>query len=389
MSAPGGVGGPLDIFIVAGEPSGDELAAKLMQALRAERPDIAFRGVGGPAMTGRGLRSLFPIADIAVMGFLPVVARLPTLLDRIRSTADAVIANPPAALVIVDSPDFTHRVALRVRARLPKLPIIDYVSPTVWAWRPGRAKKMRAYVDRVLAVLPFEPASHARLGGPVCEYVGHPLIERLDVLRPSAEEARLRAEGPPTIVVLPGSRRSEVARLVEVFGEAVARIASAYPDAQFILPAVPHVAADIHERLKSWLIKPRVVMGEVDKYAAFRRARGALAASGTVTLELALAGVPAVVGYRVPWIEEKIVRALATAPSFILSNIVLGENIVPGFLQDDCNPENLANTLLALLRDGAERSAQLAALARLDALMALPSGDTPSARAARAVLAMV
>ena len=389
MSAPGGVGGPLDIFIVAGEPSGDELAAKLMQALRAERPDIAFRGVGGPAMTGRGLRSLFPIADIAVMGFLPVVARLPTLLDRIRSTADAVIANPPAALVIVDSPDFTHRVALRVRARLPKLPIIDYVSPTVWAWRPGRAKKMRAYVDRVLAVLPFEPASHARLGGPVCEYVGHPLIERLDVLRPSAEEARLRAEGPPTIVVLPGSRRSEVARLVEVFGEAVARIASAYPDAQFILPAVPHVAADIHERLKSWLIQPRVVMGEVDKYAAFRRARGALAASGTVTLELALAGVPAVVGYRVPWIEEKIVRALATAPSYILSNIVLGENIVPGFLQDDCNPENLANTLLALLRDGAERSAQLAALARLDALMALPSGDTPSARAARAVLAMV
>ena len=144
MSAPGGVGGPLDMFIVAGEPSGDELAAKLMQALRAERPDIAFRGVGGPAMTGRGLRSLFPIADIAVMGFLPVVARLPTLLDRIRSTADAVIANPPAALVIVDSPDFTHCVARRVRARLPKLPIIDYVSPTVWAWRPGRAKKMRA-----------------------------------------------------------------------------------------------------------------------------------------------------------------------------------------------------------------------------------------------------
>ena len=389
MSAPGGVGGPLDIYIVAGEPSGDELAAKLMRALRAERPDVAFRGVGGPAMAGQGLRSLFPMADIAVMGFLPVIARLPTVLDRIRATADAIVANPPAALVIVDSPDFTHRVARRVRARLPNLPIVDYVSPTVWAWRPGRAKKMRAYVDRVLAVLPFEPAAHARLGGPACEYVGHPLIERLDVLRPSADEARQRDQGPPTIVVLPGSRRSEVARLMDVFGETVARVASVHPDAEFILPAVPHVAADINERLKAWLIQPRVVMGEAEKYAAFRRARGALAASGTVTLELALAGVSAVVGYRVPWIEEKIVRALATAPSFILSNIVLGENIVPGFLQEDCNPENLANTLLPLLREGPERAAQLAALARLDGLMALPAGDTPSARAARAVLEVV
>ena len=175
---------------------------------------------------------------------------------------------------------------------------------------------------------------------------------------------------------------------MDVFGETVARVASVHPDAEFILPAVPHVAADINERLKAWLIQARVVMGEAEKYAAFRRSRGALAASGTVTLELALAGVPAVVGYRVPWIEEKIVRALATAPSFILSNIVLGENIVPGFLQEDCNPENLANTLLPLLREGPERAAQLAALARLDGLMALPAGDTPSARAARAVLAV-
>ena len=175
-------------------------------------------------MEAEGLKSLFPISDIAVMGILPVLARLPTLMARIRRTAEAIIADRPDVLVIIDSPDFTHRVARRVRAALPKLPIVDYVSPSVWAWRPGRAKAMRTYVDCVLALLPFEPEAYRRLGGPRCVYVGHPLIERLDELRPNADEARRRASERPLIVVLPGSRRSEVTRLMADFGGALASL---------------------------------------------------------------------------------------------------------------------------------------------------------------------
>jgi lipid-A-disaccharide synthase len=320
------------------------------------------------------------------MGFLPVIARLPTLLRRIAETAEAVIANPPDVLVIIDSPDFTHRVARRVRARLPHLPIVDYVSPTVWAWRPGRARKMRGYVDHLLALLPFEPQVHARLGGPLTTYVGHPLIERLSDFRPSAEEAAARAASPPTVLLLPGSRRSEIARLLELFGETAARIEALAGEVDFVLPAVTHLEGAIREGVAKWAKPPRVVLGEAGKLAAFRRARAALAASGTVSLELALAGVPMVVAYRVSKIEEMIVRALATAPSVVLPNLILGENVVPEFLQEAASPQALAQGVAALLPEGEARAAQVSALGRLDGLMRLEGGDTPSARAARIVL---
>ena len=194
------------VALIAGEHSGDQLGFKLMRALRAQTGgEIEFFGVGGEAMEAEGLKSLFPIGEIAVMGVLPVVAKLPILLKRIRQSAEAVVAGRPDALVIIDSPDFTHRVARRVRRVLPDLPVIDYVSPSVWAWRPGRARAMRGYVDCVLALLPFEPDEHARIGGPRCVYVGHPLIERLSELRPDAAAARRRAAEPPLVVALPGS----------------------------------------------------------------------------------------------------------------------------------------------------------------------------------------
>ena len=378
-----------DVFLVAGEKSGDELGYKLMRALRdALGDEVRLRGVGGEAMEREGLRSLFPQADIAVMGFLPVIARLPTLLRRIRETAEAVIANPPDVLVIIDSPDFTHRVARRVRARLPDLPIVDYVSPTVWAWRPGRARKMRGYVDHLLALLPFEPQVHQRLGGPLTTYVGHPLIERLNDFRPNAQEAAQRAASPPTVLLLPGSRRSEIARLLELFGETAARIEALAWPVDFVLPAVTHLEGAIREGVAKWAKPPRVVLGEAEKLAAFRRARAALAASGTVSLELALAGVPMVVAYRVGKIEEMIVRALATAPSVVLPNLILGENVVPEFLQEAASPQALAQAVCALLPEGAARAAQVSALGKLDALMRLEDGDTPSSRAARIVLEM-
>ena len=378
---------PLDVFLVAGEPSGDQLGFKLMRALREARPGVAFRGVGGPAMVAEGLPSRFPMSDIAVMGLMPVIKRLPLLLRRIRETADAVIADPPDVLVVIDSPDFTHRVAKRVRAKLPDLPIVDYVSPTVWAWRPGRAPAMRAYVNRVLALLPFEPAAHARLGGPDCVYVGHPLIERLDELRPNAEEAAARAGDPPLLLVLPGSRRSEIERLGPDFGAVVAALAARVGPLDVALPAVAHLEPLIRETTAAWPVPPRILRGEAEKYAAFRRARLALAASGTVTLELALAQVPMVVAYRVSRVEA-LGRFLVTASSIVLPNLILGENAIPEYVQENCTVPNLVDALEPLLA-GPARAAQMAALTRLDGLMRLEAGDTPSARAARLVLEMV
>ena len=377
---------PLRVALVAGEHSGDQLGDKLMRALREARAgDVAFSGVGGEAMEAEGLRSLFPISDIAVMGILPVLARLPTLIKRIRATAAAIVADKPDALVIIDSPDFTHRVARRVRAALPSLPIVDYVSPSVWAWRPGRAKAMRAYVDCVLALLPFEPEAYRRLGGPRCVYVGHPLIERLADLRPNEDEARRRASAPPLIVALPGSRRSEVSRLMADFGGALAGLRQSAGPFSLVLPTLPHIEAEVRALASRWPEKPAIVLGEAAKYAAFRAARAALAASGTATLELALAQVPMVGAYKVSLIEEQL-KHLIHVPSILLPNLILGERAIPEKLQKDCAPASLGLALAEIVKDGPARARQLEALKRLDKLMALPDGGAPSAHAARAVL---
>ena len=378
-------GKPLSIWIVSGEESGDQLGAKLMRSLKtklgAER--LRFGGVGGHAMEREGLKSLFPLEDIAVMGFSAVIARLPTILKRIRLTADAVVAARPDILIIIDSPDFTHRVAKAVRKRAPRIPIVDYVSPSVWAWRPGRAPKMRAYVDHLLALLPFEPEAHRRLGGPPTTYVGHPLIQRLDEIRP-VQPRTLDHEGPLKLLVLPGSRRSEVSRLMEPFGEALSLLKERSPRPfEVTIPAVAHLADEIEARAKAWSVRPRIVRGEAGKWAAFREADAALAASGTVTLELGLSGVPLVVAYRVSKIEE-VLKYLIKAPSIVLTNLVLGENVIPELIQWDCTPGKLADTLLPLFADSPERRRQIEAFGRMDGLMRI-GDETPSERAARIV----
>jgi len=373
------------VALVAGEHSGDQLGYKLMRALReAGVGDVSFLGVGGEAMEAEGLRSLFPIADIAVMGVLPVLARLPTLLARIRTTAAAIVAARPDVLVIIDSPDFTHRVARRVRAALPNLPIVDYVSPSVWAWRPGRAKAMTAYVDCVLALLPFEPEAFRRLKGPRCVYVGHPLIERLADLRRDASGAPPRSE-PPLIVVLPGSRRSEITHLMADFGGALGSLRQSVGPFSLILPTLAHIEGDVRALAADWPERPTIVLGEAARYSAFRAAHAALAASGTVTLELALAGVPMVGAYKVSRLEEQL-KYLIKVPSILLPNLILGERAIPEKLQRECLPATLGPALAEIVREGAARSRQLEALKRLDRLMALPDGGAPSAHAARAVL---
>jgi len=305
------------------------------------------------------------------------------IVRRMRESAAAVIAARPDVLVIIDSPDFTHRVARKVRAAAPSIPIVNYVSPSVWAWRPWRARSMRAYVDHVLGLLPFEPAVHARLGGPPCSYVGHPLVEQIAELRPNAEEQARRMSDPPVLLILPGSRSGEIRRMLDVFGAAIDLLS--VPGLQLVLPTVPHLASRIAAATARWPVQPRIVVNTADKWAAFRVARAALAKSGTVTLERALAGVPMVAAYRVSLLEEFVARAAVTVPSVILANLVLGENVVPELLQRACTPKALAAALAPLFTDSPQRRRQVEAFNRLDAIMEI-GRVSPSDRAAEIVL---
>jgi len=379
----------LRVFIAAGEESGDRLGAALIQALRARLGgNVVFGGVGGRGMAAEGVASPFPIDDLAIIGFSAIPKKLPLILRRIRETADAVVAARPDVLVIVDSPDFTHRVARRVRKRLPKLPIVDYVSPSVWAWRPGRAKSMRGYVDHVLALLPFEPEAHARLGGPACTYVGHPLSEQVATLRPDAQEARRRSAAPARVLVLPGSRSGEIAHHLGTFGEALALVRQRCGDIEPVLPMVPHLAEHVRGAVASWAVPPRVVVDAQEKWAAFRTARAALAASGTVTLELAVAAIPTVVAYKVSLVEEAIYNTFVKVPTIVLANLVLGENVMPELLQRKATPARLADELARLIADTPERRRQAEAFGRIDRVMEIGAAS-PSARAAEVVLQVV
>ena len=379
---------PLRVVVIAGEHSGDALGAKLIGALRRlTGGNVTFSGVGGEEMESQGFASLFPLQDVAVMGPIAILKRLPVIVRRVHEAVDATVAANPDVLVIIDSPEFTHAIAKRVRRRAPQLPIINYVSPSVWAWRPWRARRMRPYVDHVMALLPFEPAAHARLRGPPCTYVGHPLIERLADFKSAEADGlaeRLRISGKPVIVVLPGSRRSEVEHLMQPFGEALERLRLRGHAVEVVLPAVTSVRALIEEKARAWPIVPHIVHGEADKLAAFRLARAALAASGTVTLELGLAGTPAVVAYRVDLLAAQL-RFLLKVPSVVLTNLVAGETVYPELLQEDCTPEKLATALAQILEDSPQRAAQLAGLEKIPPLMAVPAGS-PSEAAAQVVL---
>ncbi len=379
------------IFLIATEESGDRLGAGLMKVLRQRLGDaVQFEGVGGRAMAREGLTSLFPIEELSIVGLAAVVRQLPKILRLIRDTATAVSDAPTDMLVIIDSPDFTHRVARRVRARDPSIPIVDYVSPSVWAWRPGRARAMRRYVDHVLALLPFEPAAYRRLHGPPCSYVGHPLTEQIGSLRPNTEEQARRDAEPPVLLVLPGSRRSEIRHHMAVFGEALGRLRAESVAFELILPTMPHLLEAVREGVerwqKDWQVEPRIVVGEKDKRAAFRIARAALAKSGTVTLELALSGVPMVAAYRAGRAEAFIVLRAINVSTVILANLVIGENVVPEFVQNDCTPDKLSSALREVLVDSEMRRRQLDAFAKIDTIMS-SGGVSPSVRAADTVLA--
>ncbi len=380
---------PLRLYIIAGEASGDELGGAVLDVL-AHRLDggLEIAGIGGDAMTKAGLRSLFPMEELSLIGVTAIARRLPGLLGRLRQTTDDVLRFKPDLLLVIDSPEFTHRIAQRVRRQLPDLPIVKWVSPTVWAWRPGRAAEMRAYVDHLLAVLPFEPDVHLRLGGPPCTYVGHPLLSRLDRLTPGPGERPEPGEGVPTkLLLLPGSRKAEVNRLLPIFGRALPVLAEILPAIDPVIVAAPRRRQAVERMIHNWPIKPRLVSGGDEKDAAFRSAHVALAASGTVTLELALAGVPTIAAYRVDPLEWVIARIFLHTWTILLPNFVLGRQAVREYIGDVVRPEPLAYAVKTLADDTPERRAQLASFDELRAIMSIDRA--PAERAAEIILDLV
>ncbi len=377
----------MEIYLVAAEASGDRLGASLMAALKRKAASVTFRGVGGDAMQAQGLTSQYPMSELSVIGFADVIKGFFRLKRRINETAEVIVANKPDAVILIDSFGFSFRVAKRVRARAPEIPIIKYVAPQVWVWRQGRAAAMRPYFDHTLALFPFEPEVHRNLGGPPCTYVGHPVLEELPRLRPNAEESVRRDQKPPLLIVMPGSRRSELRSLIATFGEAVSSLTKTHGPFELVLPTLPHIEAQVRDAISSWPIQPRIVVTEAEKFAAMRGARTAIAASGTVTLELALARVPHIGAYRVRWWEAAIGRMLVKVKMALLPNILLNEPVVPELLQEDCTAEKIITAVAPLLDQGTARGAQLEAFERIDAILAVP--EPPSDRSAAIVLELL
>lgn len=370
---------PLKIAIVAGEESGDLLGADLVDGLAgvSERP-VELIGVGGRHLQERGLATMFEPGDIALMGISAVLRDLPRLMRRIGATARAVAAARPDCLVTIDSPDFNLRVAAKLRAIAPSIPIVHYVCPSVWAWRPGRAPAMKPHVDRILCVLPFEAAELARLGGPPGTYVGHRLVSDAGVAKAFAmQSARTaaRPDGARTLLVLPGSRRGEVRRLIEPFGEAVSILKRRGHELRLLLPTVPHVADLVRQSTAGWADRPEIIVDQGAKWQAFGEADAALTASGTVLLELALAGVPTISCYRLDPIARLAERYI-TVWSAALPNLIADQVVVPEFYDRFVRPEYIARYLEGLFADTEQRRWQQAGFAAIRRRMATqrPSG---------------
>ncbi|MBB6013007.1 lipid-A-disaccharide synthase [Aquamicrobium lusatiense] len=382
---------PLRIAIVAGEESGDLLGADLIRELEKQAGrKVELVGVGGRHLEGLGLKSLFSSGEIALMGVSAILRDLPRLIRRIGQTAAAIVAAKPDCLITIDSPDFSLRVAKKVRSGDASIPIVHYVCPSVWAWRQGRAAAMRPYVDRILCILPFEVGELERLGGPAGTYVGHRLTQDAGVRLAAAGQDQPRdmsAGNTRTLLLLPGSRRGEVNRLLEPFGETVNELRARGHKLRLVLPTVPHVAPTIGKSTQNWDQKPEIVTEPDAKWQAFAEADAALIASGTVSLELALSGVPMISCYKLDPVIRPVAPLLLKIWSASLPNLIADRAIVPEFYDRFVRPGILARQVEALLIDGGMRDWQKAGFAEVRRRMAT---DRPAgAIGAEAVLNMI
>lgn len=381
---------PITLMLVCGEPSGDALGAQLMGGLKALAGDrVRFTGVGGIAMEREGLKSLFPLDATAVMGLREVVPAIPAILRRVKQAVDFAVETKPDAVVVIDSPDFTHRVARAIRKRDPSIRTIDYVAPQVWASRAYRAKAMARYFDLVLALFPFEVPFFEKYGLKAA-FVGHPVVERaVRMVGGEALRARLGiAPDAALLALLPGSRTSEIRFILPAFKDAVDLLAKRIPGLVTVLPTVPHVAARVRDATTGWATPLHIVEGEADKYAAFDAASVALAASGTVTAEVALSRTPMVVAYKLGAITYALSRWMMLVKHFTLINIILDREAVPEFLQDKATPQVLSDAVAHLFTDEKTRAAQVAAMNDFATLLG-EKEEPPSLRAARVLLDFV
>jgi lipid-A-disaccharide synthase len=380
------------LFLVAGEPSGDKLGAALMAGLKQLSPGVEFHGIGGPLMEAEGMQSFFPMSELSVVGIAEILPKYFELKRRIEETAAEVVRLAPDAMITIDIPEFSLRVAKLVRKQAPQQRNVHYVAPTVWAWRPKRAAKMAPDIDQVLALLPFEPP-YMEAAGMRCDFVGHPVVAE-----PQAsvdEAAAFRADhgiaaDAPLILALPGSRRGEIKALAPIFGDALCTVLEALPEARVLVPTVAARADMVRDALADWpgapiLLDPRgadEATSLAAKRAAFAAADVALAASGTVSLELAAADTPMVIGYAGPWLSRIYVERMLLVDTVTLVNLVTDTRTVPEFLGKACKAEDIAPALLDVLRDP---SAQRVAMR--EAMDMLGRGqEAPGLRAARAVL---
>lgn len=374
------------VFVIAGEASGDKLGASLMAGLRQHAGDVIFEGIGGDRMIAKGLQSLFPIDEISIMGITEILSQYRHLKARIRQTADAVLDAKPDVLITIDLPEFSLRVAKLVKAR-SDIRTVHYVAPTVWAWRPGRAKKMAAHVDQVLALLPFEPP-YMEAAGMRCDFVGHPVVT--DPIATSDDISAFRARfdigTAPLALILPGSRRSEVSRLLPIFADVVAELHVRHPNLRFVLPAAPNVASVVAEAAATWSVKPIIIdpskSGMATKQAAFAAANVAVAASGTVSLELAASGTPMVIAYDMNWLSRQIIGRMLRVDTVTLVNLVSETRVIPEFIGANCEPDKIAKAVSAVLDAPEQQKAAMAlTMERLG-----KGGRPPGERAALAVL---
>jgi lipid-A-disaccharide synthase len=368
------------IYLIAGEASGDTLGARLMRAIAHRRPDIGFAGIGGDAMTAQGLTSLFPMQDLALMGLLEVLPKLRHLRRRLQQTVTDITERRPDAVVTIDSPGFTLRVLKAIQPL--GLKRVHYVAPQVWAWRESRVKHYPGLWDQLLCLLPFEPAFFARHNLPAT-FVGHPVLEsgadRGDATRFRATHGIDAAAR--VVTLMPGSRRTEVSRLLPILGATLAKLGNVVP----VVPVAAPVADAVRAATLGWTPRPVLVTEPQDKHDAFAASAAALTKSGTSTLELAMAGVPMVVGYRVNPLSAAIAGWLVTVRYASLINLLLDREVVPELIQAACTPERLAAEMQTLLNDPSAVAAQRAACREALAMLR-PAEGSPSDAAAGAVL---
>jgi len=372
------------VYIIAGEASGDILGGRLMASLKEKNPDMVFAGVGGIKMEAEGLKSLFPMHELSVMGLTEIVPHIPRLMRRIRETVADILKRRPVVLVTIDSPGFSFRVAKKLKGK--GIQLIHYVAPSVWAWKPGRARKVAAFLDHLLTLLPFEPPYFEK-EGLAATFTGHPVVES-DAGKGDGDAFRIRHgidKGTPLITVLPGSRGGEVKALLPVFRETLNLLSRSLKDMRVVIPTIPHLKEKIISETADWPVKVLCIEGDDEKFSAFAASDVALAASGTVSLELAMAETPAVIAYKVSPVTAWLARRLLKTPYASLINVVLEREAVPEYLQENCRAENLCEGLLKLLSDDQIRTRQIEdmneALKRMGR-----DGPSPSGRAADTIL---